>query len=91
MAERKASSKPAAEIPADIAKMSFEESLAALEEIVQKLETGKANLEDAITAYERGAQLKRHCEKKLQQAKTRVDKISLGADGTVGLDADEPD
>ncbi len=68
---------------ADIAKMSFEDALAELEEIVRSLEGGKGKLEDAITAYERGAQLKAHCEKKLKEAQAKVEKISLGADGAV--------
>jgi exodeoxyribonuclease VII small subunit len=67
---------------ADIAKMSFEDALAELEEIVRSLEGGKGKLEDAITAYERGAQLKAHCEKKLKEAQAKVEKISLGADGS---------
>lgn len=65
----------------DVAKMTFEEALAELEEIVRKLEEGTGKLDDAILAYERGAILKRHCESKLQEAQTRVDKIVLGADG----------
>jgi exodeoxyribonuclease VII small subunit len=70
------------EIPADIAKMSFEDALAQLEDIVRNLEGGDSALDDAIAAYERGAALKRHCESKLRQAQVRVEKISLGADGT---------
>jgi exodeoxyribonuclease VII small subunit len=71
-----------AEIPADIAKLSFEDALAQLEEIVRNLEGGDSALDDAIAAYERGAALKQHCESKLRQAQARVEKISLGADGT---------
>jgi len=74
------------EIPADIAKMSFEDALAQLEEIVRNLEGGDSALDDAIAAYERGAALKRHCESKLRQAQARVEKISLGADGTPGTE-----
>lgn len=66
---------------ADIAKMSFEDALAELEEIVRALEGGKGKLEEAIGAYERGAQLKAHCEKKLKEAQAKVEKISLGAGG----------
>ena len=68
---------------ADIAKMSFEDALAELEDIVRTLEGGKGKLEEAITAYERGAQLKAHCEKKLKEAHAKVEKISLGAGGEV--------
>ncbi len=70
----------------DIAKMSFEDALAELEEIVKKLESGQGKLDDAISAYERGAALKRHCEAKLREAQAKVDKIVLGPDGEPGLE-----
>ena len=56
---------------ADVAKMSFEDALEELEDIVRTLEDGKGKLEDAITAYERGTKLKVHCEKKLKAAQAR--------------------
>jgi exodeoxyribonuclease VII small subunit len=70
-------------IPADIAKLGFEDALKELEQIVSALEGGKAKLEDAIKAYERGAALKRHCEKKLAEAQGKIEKITFGADGAV--------
>ena len=70
-------------IPEEIARLSFEDALAALEKIVRELEEGKVKLNDAIAAYERGAMLKRHCEAKLSEAKAKVDKIELGPQGTV--------
>ena len=75
-----------AAIPADIAKLGFEEALKELEDIVRALETGKAKLEDSIKAYERGAALKRHCEKKLSEAQARIEKIALAADGGVSAE-----
>jgi len=72
-------------IPADISLMSFEDALAALESIVRGLESGQAKLEDAITAYERGAALKKHCEAKLAEAEARVQAIVARADGTLTL------
>ena len=50
-----------AELPADIASLSFEEALAELERIVRQLEEGKGPLDAAIDAYSRGSLLKRHC------------------------------
>ncbi len=76
-----------AEANADIAVMSFEDALAELEAIVRGLEEGKSNLEDAIGAYERGAALKRHCQRKLNEAKAKVDKISIGPDGVAELES----
>ncbi len=69
----------------DIAAMSFEDALAALEVIVRGLESGQQKLEDAITAYERGAALKKHCEEKLASAEARVQAIVARADGSLTL------
>ena len=69
------------ELPHDVAALSFEQALAELEKIVQDLERGQLDLDAAITAYERGTQLKLHCEGKLREAQLRVEKISLGPDG----------
>jgi len=66
-----------------IENLSFEEALQALEEIVQKLETGNINLEDSISYYERGMALKQHCEAKLRTASLRVEKITLGNEGEI--------
>lgn len=67
--------------PADIAAMSFEQALAELEQIVGRLESGQAPLEDSIRMYERGAALKAHCEARLEAARLRVEKIVMGAGG----------
>lgn len=66
----------------DIAAMSFQEAMTELEKIVRGLESGEIELEESITSYERGTALKRHCEDKLKDAQARIEKISLGADGT---------
>ena len=68
----------------DIESLSFEDALKELESIVRQLEQGQVKLDEAIAAYERGAHLKRHCEAKLAEAKAKVEKITLAADGTVG-------
>ena len=70
------------EIPEDIAKLSFEDALKALEEIVKGLESGDVKLDQAIDSYARGAALKRHCESKLREAQAKIEKISLDANGT---------
>lgn len=67
--------------PADISGLSFEQALAELESIVQKLESGQAPLEESIALYERGARLKAHCEEKLRAAQLRVEKIVVGPQG----------
>ena len=71
-------------LPKDIAALSFEDALKELEAIVKQLERGLVKLDEAITAYQRGALLKQHCEQKLAEAKMKVEKIVFSADGTVG-------
>jgi exodeoxyribonuclease VII small subunit len=73
-------------VPPDIAAMSFEEALAELEQIVRRLEGGQIKLDEAIQSYERGAQLKRHCETKLNEAQQRVDRIVIGPEGVVSVE-----
>jgi exodeoxyribonuclease VII small subunit len=73
-------------VPPDIAAMSFEEALAELEQIVRRLEGGQVKLDEAILSYERGAQLKRHCERKLNEAQQRVDRIVIGPEGAISVE-----
>ena len=61
--------------------MSFEEALAELEAIVQKLERGQLDLESSIQAYERGTALRAHCADKLRQVQLRVEKLTLDREG----------
>ena len=77
---------PLDSVPPDIAAMNFEDALAELEQIVRRLEGGQVKLDEAIMSYERGAQLKRHCERKLNEAQQRVDRIVIGPEGAVGLE-----
>jgi len=72
-----------ADVPADIVAMSFEEALAELEQSVRRLEGGQVKLDEAILSYERGALLKQHCERKLNEAQQRVDRIVIGADSVL--------
>lgn len=75
--------------PKDIAGMSFEQALAELEQIVARLESGQAPLEDSIRMYERGAALKAHCETRLEAARLRVEKIVVGGGGAQGIEPAE--
>ncbi|MEN8722596.1 MAG: exodeoxyribonuclease VII small subunit [Alphaproteobacteria bacterium] len=68
-------------IPTDVAAMSFEDAMAELEDIVDRLEAGNVALDDSIALYGRGAALKSHCEAKLKTAEARIEKVVRGADG----------
>ena len=65
----------------DIAGMSFEDALRALEDVVRKLETGEVSLDESIDLYGRGEALRQHCQARLDAAQARIEKIVAGPDG----------
>jgi exodeoxyribonuclease VII small subunit len=73
-----------AEASDTIAELSFEAALKRLEEIVRRLETGEASLDESIELYGEGDRLRQQCEARLQAAQARIEKIQLGRDGQPG-------
>lgn len=67
--------------PQPIAELSFEAALKRLEEIVRKIESGEASLDEAIELYGEGDRLRQQCEARLQAAQARIEKIQLGRSG----------
>ena len=67
----------------DTKNLSFEQALGELEGIFRKLEGGQTDLESAIADYERGNSLRGACEKKLAEAKLKVEKIISQEGGKV--------
>ena len=68
----------------DLSKLSFEDVLAQLENIVRELESGRIKLDDAVNAYEKAMALKKLCSEKLAAATLKVEKIELNKDGSLG-------
>lgn len=66
----------------DIAAMSFEAALAALEDVVGKLESGDVPLEASIDLYARGEALRKHCQTRLDSAQARIETIVRKSDGS---------
>ena len=64
-----------------ISGLSFEEALIKLENLVRELEAGKIKLDDAVSSYEQAVALKKLCEKKLADAKLRIEKIETAPNG----------
>lgn len=65
----------------DVAQLSFEEALKRLEAIVGRLETGHADLQEAIDLYEEGDRLRRQCAERLDAAQARIEAVRTDADG----------
>lgn len=80
------------ETNADLAAMTFEDALRALEDVVRRLESGEVPLDESIALYERGEALRAHCQARLDAAQARIEKIVAGPDGraasTVPFDPD---
>ncbi|MFZ5835894.1 MAG: exodeoxyribonuclease VII small subunit [Pseudomonadota bacterium] len=69
--------------PEPAGSLSFEAALRELESIVARLESGQVDLEESISIYERGSQLKAHCDAKLKDAQAKVEKIVVSGDGAI--------
>ena len=59
----------------ELEKLTFEEAMKELEKLVDSLDEGDISLDEAISAYDRGSQLKDYCQKKLHEAKMKVETI----------------
>jgi exodeoxyribonuclease VII small subunit len=67
--------KPLKPLEKKIAKMSFEDAMTRLEEIVETLSSQKINLDSMIELHEEGTALKEHCAKRLEEAKMKIETI----------------
>lgn len=70
-----------AEEQSQISDLSFEQALRELEGVVRRLESGDVPLDESIDLYERGEQLRKACQKRLDAAQARIEKIVAGPDG----------
>ena len=61
--------------------LTFEASMARLDEIVRQLEKGDAPLEDAMKLFLEGTELSRRCNALLSEAEQQVVKLSKDPDG----------
>jgi exodeoxyribonuclease VII small subunit len=67
----------------------FEQALAELEVLVEKMEQGDLSLEESLQSFERGIQLTRSCQQALQQAEQKV-QILLEKDSGTRLEEFSP-
>lgn len=70
-------------VPPSLESVPFEQAIQELETIVRRLEEGRISLEEAIQSYERGTQLREHCEALLKSARTKIEEIVQRQDGTI--------
>ncbi|MBC7332932.1 MAG: exodeoxyribonuclease VII small subunit [Actinobacteria bacterium] len=65
----------------EIEKLSFEEAMSKLEEIVRELEDENISLESSMQKFELGIKLSSHCLKKLNEAERRIEELTRSEDG----------
>ncbi len=63
--------------------ITFEEAIFELQSVVEKLEAGKVALEDALALYERGVELVKICNQRLDTAQQRVSAVRTGGEPTL--------
>ncbi len=66
-------------------KLTFEQALEKLEQIVSRLESGEISLDKSIDAFEEGQQLVQFCLKKLNEAENKVKKLTRDSEGNFNL------
>ncbi|MBQ9099632.1 MAG: exodeoxyribonuclease VII small subunit [Clostridia bacterium] len=65
---------------------SFEKALEELQTIVSSLENGNVGLDQSLGLYERGVELVRLCNRRLEEAQQRVNAVVTTQDGTVTIE-----
>ena len=72
-------------------KLTFEEEMSKIEEIAEKLETGKVNLDEMVELYKQGTELSLYCNKMIDEAEQKIRILSKTGDGLVEkeIDCDE--
>ena len=68
------------------AKLKFEEALNRLEEIARILESGSASLDESVKLYEEGTRLIQLCASRLNDAESKILKLSKDAAGTLSAE-----
>lgn len=58
-------------------KMTFEQAIKRLEEIVDLLENNETSLDDSVELFQEGVQLSQYCSKKLENVENKVSKILI--------------
>lgn len=65
--------------------LSFEEAFTKLEEILQKMNTGKVPLEEALQLFEEGNELLKLCQHKLQAAEQKIEMLIKNREGKIDM------
>ena len=70
-------------------KLTFEEAMKKIEEIAEKLETGKVNLDEMVELYKQGTELSVYCNKMIDEAEQKIKMLSKTKNGIIEKDIEE--
>lgn len=70
----------------NIENLSFEEAMSELDSVVRRLESGNIKLDEAVSTYERGIALQKHCLNKLNTAKAKIDLLITDGKNIIGAE-----
>ena len=74
-----------------IEKLSYEEALDELKQIVAKLNEGKVTLDESLQLYKRGNELAAYCDKKLKEVTQKISEVNKANGGEDPLNIEESD
>ena len=83
-------SKPRRDAPADPAGLTYEQAMAELELIIDRIESGEIGLEESLAAYERGVALRARCQEILDRAEQRVSELTPPKAGARADEGSDP-
>ena len=75
----------------NIEKMSYEEALEELKQIVAKLNEGKVTLDESLQLYKRGNELAACCDKKLREVTQKISEVNKATGGEDPLNIEDSD
>ena len=74
------------DLPENLEELSFEDAMEALESLVRGMESNRIPINDLIEGYEKGTELYRICQKRLDEARGRIELIRRRSDGEADLE-----
>ncbi len=83
MAETDSILSPQSGMAADLSTLSYEQAMALLERIVQRLESGEISLDESMKLYQQGIELARSCESQLAAVEHQITQLLVRPDGSL--------
>lgn len=73
----------------DPEQLSFEQALAELEAVIDRIESGEVGLEESLKQYEAGMAMVQRCRAVLDKTEKRIAELTENTDGSLSVEGDE--